>query len=704
MPLPKPALDNRVFDQLVAEARGQIPRLAPAWTDHNASDPGITLIELAAWLAEQNIYRFDRPSDEALRDFARLVLDSEPFGAVAARTVVGLVNANAQVVDLPPRIQLSTSLASFGAGSECFETCEAATVSTATLERVVPATAAQAGLSPMTLPDLSAANDACTVWAPFGSAPRVGAALCLGFDQPLDLVGRTLSLHFWTDAWRDDIETAARLQAETARQLERLKAVCSCCEWKARERELDWRLHYRVRTVWEYVAGGIWLPFEHVVDETRALSLSGFVRFRAPVGHTAIGGRYFIRCRVAQGRYECPPRLRHVAFNAVLAEAALSRAERALGVSVGHAHQRFAFSKPDGTPDTPVLVEATRLRVDDGIAPPQADWSAHAAWDLSGPRAHDVIIDRERAVLTIGDGLRGEVPAAGATLYAAYRIGGGAAGNIDATSLLGVAVNAANDALTAPIPLSALAQPLTVVQPFPATGGIEPETLRAMQARAFERATRVDKAVTLADFERLALAIPGVPVARVHAIADVHPALPCYPAPGVVQVIVVPHCKLPAPMPSQALLDAVGSYLEPRRLVTSEIHVVAPTYRRVAVYATLQVDCDVNVDVVRAAAVAAVNAFLDPLTGGPDSNGWPLGRPIYRNELIALLVGVSGVGRVTDFGLNGPCGQGACCDNVTLCPTELVRPGKHLLQISSRLPPDLRRSDAHECETDRSCA
>ena len=43
MPLPKPTLDNRSFDQLVAEGRSQIPRLAPQWTDHNASDAGITL-------------------------------------------------------------------------------------------------------------------------------------------------------------------------------------------------------------------------------------------------------------------------------------------------------------------------------------------------------------------------------------------------------------------------------------------------------------------------------------------------------------------------------------------------------------------------------------------------------------------------------------------------------------------------------------
>ena len=50
MPLPKPTLDSRCFDQLVSECRALLSRVAPGWTDHNASDPGITLLELGAWL------------------------------------------------------------------------------------------------------------------------------------------------------------------------------------------------------------------------------------------------------------------------------------------------------------------------------------------------------------------------------------------------------------------------------------------------------------------------------------------------------------------------------------------------------------------------------------------------------------------------------------------------------------------------------
>src|SRR3954466_6230292 len=106
MPLPKPTLDNRRFDQLVAESVGVLGRGAPEWTDHNVSDPGITLLELGAWLAEQNIYRFDRLSEEALRAFVRLV-GIEPAMPGVAHTVVAITNPNASGIALPARVQLA---------------------------------------------------------------------------------------------------------------------------------------------------------------------------------------------------------------------------------------------------------------------------------------------------------------------------------------------------------------------------------------------------------------------------------------------------------------------------------------------------------------------------------------------------------------------------------------------------------------------
>ena len=73
MPVPQLTLDDRTFDQLVAEARALIPRYFPAWTDYNPSDPGITLLELFAFLIEAAIYQIDRVPERSLERFAGLV-------------------------------------------------------------------------------------------------------------------------------------------------------------------------------------------------------------------------------------------------------------------------------------------------------------------------------------------------------------------------------------------------------------------------------------------------------------------------------------------------------------------------------------------------------------------------------------------------------------------------------------------------------
>jgi predicted phage baseplate assembly protein len=680
MPLPKPSLDNRSFDQLVAEGRGQIPRLAPAWTDHNASDPGITLIELAAWLSEQNIYRFDRLSEPAVRAFMRLAgVELKPAGV--ARSVVSLINADAAGVDLPARMQLHT------ASGPAFETTDPLFASPAQL------TALGWRHGSGTLVDLLADDAAGRPYLPFGPRPRPGDACYLGFDRALDAPGQILSLHAWTPSWVADDAQRAALIAEEERHADHLKHHCPP-EWARRSG--DWRRHYRVRTAWEYYVGaGHWKPLAELADATRAFSLSGFVRFAAPSGHQpgALGSTaFFIRCRIVRGRYECPPRLLRIGFNAVAAEHALSQAERPVGTARGHAGALFRLNA------TPVVADSVALRLVQG-GDVQTDWEIRPDWDRSGAHDRHVLLAPEAGELHAGNGLRGSPLPAGYAIHAAWRAGGGAEGNLAARSLTALPASPTNLAL-APA-LAGLAAPLAVLQPFAAYGGCTRESLAAGQARAYAAATAVDKAVTLADFERLALQTPGLPLARTHAVTGHAPGLPCYPAPGIVTVYVVPHCRLPAPLPTRALCEAVRRYLEPRRLVTSEVHVLPPRYRSVAVHATLHLDCEAErngtASGVVAAANAALGAFFDPLTGGPDGAGWPLGRSVYRSEVMALLATLPGVLRVTGFGLRTLADAAPRCDNVALCPDQLVRPGRHRLLIQTEMPRTLRRSDPHEC-------
>lgn len=73
MPIPLPNLDDRSFGDLVEEGKRLIPGLAPSWTDHNPSDPGITFIELFAFVSEMLLFRADRVSEDNKRAFVKLL-------------------------------------------------------------------------------------------------------------------------------------------------------------------------------------------------------------------------------------------------------------------------------------------------------------------------------------------------------------------------------------------------------------------------------------------------------------------------------------------------------------------------------------------------------------------------------------------------------------------------------------------------------
>lgn len=81
MPLPLPNLDDRRWSDLVDEARAIIPRYSPEWTDHNVSDPGMTLIDLLAWVVEADLYRVNRITDRDRLKFLELV-DRRPRRSV----------------------------------------------------------------------------------------------------------------------------------------------------------------------------------------------------------------------------------------------------------------------------------------------------------------------------------------------------------------------------------------------------------------------------------------------------------------------------------------------------------------------------------------------------------------------------------------------------------------------------------------------
>ena len=73
MALPAPNLDDRRFQELVDEAKRMVMQRCPEWTDHNVSDPGVTLIETFAYMTDLLLYRLNRVPERRYVKFLELI-------------------------------------------------------------------------------------------------------------------------------------------------------------------------------------------------------------------------------------------------------------------------------------------------------------------------------------------------------------------------------------------------------------------------------------------------------------------------------------------------------------------------------------------------------------------------------------------------------------------------------------------------------
>ncbi len=109
----------------------------------------------------------------------------------------------------------------------------------------------------------------------------------------------------------------------------------------------------------------------------------------------------------------------------------------------------------------------------------------------------------------------------------------------------------------------------------------------------------------------------------------------------------MPNSQDPQPVPSFGLREEVRAYLEahaPMNVASAgQIVVTTPGFFPIDVSATLAAESGADAGAVLLLATDALNAFLHPLTGGPDGQGWGLGRDVYLSDIAAVLAGVPGV-------------------------------------------------------------
>jgi predicted phage baseplate assembly protein len=596
MALPSPNLDDRRFQELVDEAKRYVQQRAPEWTDHNVSDPGVTLIETFAYLVDQLLYRLNRvPEKNYLAFLGLLGIRLFPPAAATAEVDFWLSAPQPETVWLRAGTEVSTPRS---------ETEEAVVFSTVE-----------------DLPVIPSSLDGLVTVAVSGQQTDCATLLADGRDvrcfQPRPEPGDTML--FGLPAAVPRCILVVRLDS-------RVEGVGV----DPRQPPLAWE-------VWD---GARWIACETGSDTTGGLNRPGEVVVFVPAGHTAsvvAGSRAgWLRCRVTdpeagQPFYSESPTIRRAEVFTIGGTATVAHAETVtdapLGTSEGVAGQRFTLSKP------PVLLDGEPPVVEASAGDGWETWTAVEHFGDSSPTDRHVVIDATTGEFMLPPAVRepdgtmrafGAVPPKGARLRVPhYRTGGGSAGNVARATIC---------VLRSSVPYVA-----RVDNREAARGGIDGETVENAKLRAPHLLRLQERAVTAGDFEMITRqAAPAA--ARVKCMPAVSGDV------GAVRVLVVPDAvadegdrlRLEQLIPAQQMLSAIASALDERRLIGTRIVVQPPNYQGVTVVARLAARAQ-DADRVRELALAAVFRYLNPLHGGTDGRGWPFGRPVQYGEIFAVL-------------------------------------------------------------------
>ncbi len=393
------------------------------------------------------------------------------------------------------------------------------------------------------------------------------------------------------------------------------------------------------RTVWQYWNGANWVSFT-VTDKTGGFAYSGGITFLVPPGAKASEqfgqARYWLRVPwlVRSGSNTAPL---HLALeNTILASQTVTLENEVLGSSNGTPDQNFMASR------RPVL-EGEVLQIRAPVS--GADMAARESWTIwqnvtdfhaSGPLDQHYVLERISGSITFGDGRRGAIPLRGTgnVRLMRYRTGGGAAGNKGVGTIV---------QLKTTVPYVRV-----VTNNEPASGGADAETISAMLERAPRSFRHRSRAVTVEDYEDLAmLASPDIARTRCIPLANlVLDPDAKQKRPGTVSVLVVPRSTGPKPLPSESLLSTVRDYLKDRQSATVQLIVTCPEYVELNVTAEIGVATLDGVTELEAAIRQRLIEFMHPLHGGFDRNGWDFGRHPHRSDLLSLISSVAGVDHI----------------------------------------------------------
>jgi predicted phage baseplate assembly protein len=652
MVLPVPKLDDRTFQDLVNEAKRLIPRYCPEWTDHNVSDPGVTLIELFAYMVDLLLYRINRvPERNYIKWLEMLGIRLEPPRPARTDLTFYLTGPQPQEVLIPRGTEVAT-VRTESQPAITFSTDEDLTIHVPTLFQVLvsrPGNVFADYMAVLRNPSLNVGI--------FQDPPQPNDAMYFGFHE--ELKGHIL--RFTLDAEIEGIGVDPR----------------------------------NPPLAWEYWdgSGQEWRKMYLEEDTTGGLNREGIVVVHVPFGARArdIDGKvaFWLRCRATspdpgQKPYSAAPRVHAVQVESLGGIVPASQVEtiynEVLGRSNGLRDQEFVLAYP------PVLArqpgEVLEVQQDDGSF---VAWQEVQDFGESRPGDHHYTLDSLTGVIRFGPVLRdaagreieyGAVPPAGQLLrFTRYRTGGGTRGNVGKHTIT---------ALKSSIPFVA-----AVTNAAPAIGGEDAESLDMAMIRGPQLLRSRNRAVTTDDFEYLALqATPEV--ARARAVPPT--AEDVAAGRNTVRLLLVPaSARTDAPIPPQELrLDdrarsEVMAYLDERRLLTYTVQIDAPPYRYVSVEVDVRARKRANKETLQANIQKQLYRFINPVHGGPEGAGWPWERNLFPSEVTAMVQGVDGVEYVEAlrfFVVDEATGTRSRVDGpITCLPNGLLASFNHIVNV-----------------------
>ncbi|MBK1657112.1 putative baseplate assembly protein [Paracraurococcus ruber] len=636
MPLPLPNLDDRRFEDLVAEARARLSAYTPELVVQ-PGDPAEAIIDLFAWLTETILYRANLIPERQRRAFLNLLgMPLRP--AAPAR---GLVCLDPQAPARAPMPAIARHQAVLRAGPVAVtNTTELQPLPLELLamlkrpwrepdrakrDAMLAELARLYGRSDLTpfVPEPAFADG-----APVALAETLDRALHLAFllpkrvNQPLPelreaLAGAVLSLGV-APPREVPGEVAAALPDRTP------------------------RIEIAVQD-----AGGPlrFLPLALLADSSQGLRRAGVLQLQLPRAARLFAPPPQDDPRDA-GRGSAPPELPATAdparlvfwlrltcpehpdlalawlgVNAVGVEARQVARDRVLGLGTGQPDQVLSLGETSVDPDSLVV------EVWEGGVP--AAWRRLPHLAGAGPEEPAFVLDAEAGTIGFGDGLRGMRLPAGARVVAAFMaFGGGAAGNLPPGALKSVA-------------LDGMALDLTPRQELPLAGGAEAESVAAAERRLPAALAHRERAVTVEDFAALAREVPGASIARTEVVAGLVPgaslAAVREDVPGAVAVFVLPPAERAlgnTPRPSLGLLRDTYAALRPRTLIGTELTVLSPEFVPIGVSVQVSVvDATARTATLRAVERAVLDYLWALPPGGPRGEGWPLGYGVDPDEI-----------------------------------------------------------------------